>query len=285
LVAAAAGFAAWRIVGQSVETASASMRPAWTGARVEEAPGLTIVRLAGSPHEKGLGHGTRLRSRIRALFEAVKPRDAGLAAVAISTGGQYFGSRLPQAYAEEIAGIAEGCGLSFEEVLYLNTRFDLRAYELAGGSAGGLGFAEAAAIGKGPEVLRLFDPSDLDGLARELIVFVHLDDLPLTLVGLPGMVGGFLGVRGIEERVGGALRPIQGAATPVLTGLPWPLFLCGAAVPWAPWMCHREGPPGTPLRAISQWPTPSRSPARARSSRANRSTPPGPGCEASARGA
>jgi len=225
LIVAALGYAAWRIGRTPADSGAESVRPEWTGARVDEARGLTVMRLAGTPREKGIGHGERLRTRIRALFEAVKPSDPGLSAFAVTTCGQQIGPRLPAPYREEIEGIAEGAGLAFDEVLYLNTRFDLRAYELAGGSGDGIGFGEAAGVGSGPEVLRLFDPADLDGRAQELVVFVHLDEVPTVLVGMPGMVGGFLGARGIEARVGAALRPIQGAPTPVLTGLPWPLFL------------------------------------------------------------
>jgi len=243
LVAAAAGFAAWRIARPPSAPPTKSVRPAWTGARVDTADGVTLVRLAGSPREKGLGHGTRLRERIRALFEAVQPKDEGLAALAIETGGKRFAERLPTAYAEEIEGIAEGCGLTFEQVLYLNSRFDLRAFELAGGDADSIGFGEAAAVGAGPEVVRRFHPTDLDGRAAELVVFVSLDDEPLVLVGFPGMVGGFLGVRGTADRVGGTLRPVQGAVTPALTGLPWPLFLRR--------LLEQPAAPGDPLPALA----------------------------------
>ena len=219
------------------------MRPAWTGARVDASGGVTVVRLAGTPREKGRGHGTRLRDHIQALFEAVKPQDEGLAALAIETGGKRFAERLPSAYFEEIEGIAEGCGLSFEQVLYLNSRFDLRAFELAGGDADSIGFREAAAVGKGPEIVRLFDPLDLDGMAAELVVFVSLDDEPLVMVGFPGMVGGFMGVRGTDARVGGTLRPVQSAVTPALTGLPWPLFLRR--------LLEQPAMPGEPLPALA----------------------------------
>jgi len=225
LVAAAVCFAAWRMVRPPAETAAESVRPTWTGARLEETRGLTVMKLAGSPREKGVGHGSRLAGRIRALFDAVKPSDPGLADFAIRTCARQIAPRLPGEYRDEIEGIAQGAGLMFEEVLFLNTRFELRAFALAGGTNDGIGFGGAAATGKGPEVVRIFRDADLDGRARDLVVFVHLDDTPLVLVGLPGMVGGFLGTRGIEQRVAAALRPVQGAPTPVLTGLPWPLLV------------------------------------------------------------
>ncbi|MHC4954909.1 MAG: C45 family peptidase [Planctomycetota bacterium] len=227
LIGVAAGYASWRILRPAPEAGPRSIRPAWTGARIEEAKGFTVLRLAGSPREKGRGHGERLRDRIQALLRRVQPADSGLAAFAIDTCGARIGPSLPDDYRAEIEGIAEGAQLRFEEILYLNTRFDLRAYELAGGKSGGIGFAASAAVGHGPEVVRRFERADLDGRPEDLVIFVHLDEVPTVLVGLPGMVGGFLGSYGSvdADRRGAALRPLQSAPTPVLTGLPWPLLL------------------------------------------------------------
>ena len=53
-------------------------------------------------------------------------------------------------------------------------------------------------------------------------MFIHLDEHPLTLVGLPGMAGALLGC---GRGGAGALRPVGNAPDPVLTGLAWPLLL------------------------------------------------------------
>jgi sulfur carrier protein ThiS len=84
-------------------------------------------------------------------------------------------------------------------------------------------FGEAA-VGPGPEVCRRFATERLvGGAATTLVVTVHEDrNPPLVLVGLPGMIGGFVGLRG---EVAGALCPLPGQASPVLKGLVWPLLL------------------------------------------------------------
>ena len=224
LIVAIVAFALWRIARPTADEAPRSFVPAWTGARLSEVPGFSVLRLAGSPREKGRGHGERLKERIQRALQRVRPADPGMAAFAIDTCGERLAKQLPPAYREEMEGIAEGAGLRFEEILFLNTRFDLRGHDMLGGEEG-IGFAGAAAVGSGPEILRLFERPDLDNQPDQLVVFVHLDREPLVLVGLPGMVGGFLGVRGsaAARRCGLTLRPVQGAAAPTLTGLAWPL--------------------------------------------------------------
>jgi len=227
LIVALAGVALWRIARPPDQEGPGSFVPAWRGARLREVPGFAILRLAGTPREKGRGHGERLKKRIRRALERARPADPGLAALAIEACGARLQMALPASYREELEGIAEGAGLSFEEVLFLNTRFDLRGHELVGTGTVGIGFSGGAAVGAGPEVLRLFERADLDDQPDELIVFVHLDRDPTVLVGLPGMAGCFLGVRGAAEgeRCGASLRPIQSAIAPALTGLAWPLLL------------------------------------------------------------
>jgi len=206
LLACALGFALWRMLPDAPEEAPRGFVPAWTGGRLSETPGLTILRLAGSPREKGRAHGERLKERIRARYRRLAP-----SALYVDTLGPRAAAALPSALREEIEGIAEGCGLRFEEVWYLNLRFDLEAFEDPG-------FRGEAAVSDGGEVLARFDAADLEGEPRELCAFVHLDESPLVLIGLPGMAGGFLGwgASGV-----GAIRPTRNAPDPVLTGLAW----------------------------------------------------------------
>ena len=215
LLLATAGIAVWRLWPDPVEPAPENFVPAWTGARISEPPGMTILRLAGTPRQRGRAHGERLKDRIRAWYERTRPRDTGTEDLYVETLGPRAAQILPAALREELEGIAEGAGLSFQKVWYLNLRFDLRAFEAPG-------FGRAAAVASAGEVVRRFEPADLDGWARELVVFVHLDESPLVMVGLPGMVGGFLGTRRLRAAT---LRPVQEAPTPVLTGLAWPLLL------------------------------------------------------------
>jgi len=224
LLASAAGIAVWRLVPEPAGDAPPG--PAWTGGRVESPPGMTILRLAGTPREKGRAHGERLRDRIRARFGRLDPEPVYLDVI-----GPRAARALPAALREEIEGIAAGCGLSFEQVWHLNLCFDLGAFE-------GRAFAGEAAVSAAGGVLRRFEESDLEGTPRELCVFVHEGPRPLVLVGLPGMAGGFLG-RGAFGAA--ALRPVENAPDPVLTGLAWPLLLRE--------LLSRDGEPALPAPA------------------------------------
>jgi hypothetical protein len=192
-------------------------RADYEGARLSTpADGIEILRLAGPPRVKGRAHGAALAERIRQALERARPADPGTAAFAIDSCGALLLPRLPEALREEIEGVAEGAGITAEEALFLNTRYELAAFNLVDGAR----FAGAAAVGAaGPEVVRHFTPSEAEGL----VVVVHEDqDPPLVLVARPGMVGGFLGLRG---EVAASLRPMQVDAPRFLSGLPWPLLV------------------------------------------------------------
>jgi hypothetical protein len=209
ILACAVGFAVWRLLPDPAGEPPRTSVPAWTGGRLTEVPGMTILRLAGSPREKGRAHGERLKERIRARYERLDPSP-----FYVDTLGPRAAAALPPELREEIEGIAEGCGLRFQEVWYLNLRFDFAAFEDPG-------FHEEAAVAADGRVLARFDAADLEDDPRELCVFVHLDERPLVLVGLPGMAGGFLGSGAFGV---GAVRPTRNAPDPVLTGLAWPLL-------------------------------------------------------------
>lgn len=217
MVLAALGFALYQLRPEPPAPDRVDFTPAWTGARLEERDGFSVLRLAGTPRERGRAHGEQLRGRIEAWYERVRPRAGDTEALYVQSLGPRAAASLTPDLRAEIEGIAEGCGLSFEQIWYLNLRFELRGFH-----GGGVGFAGPAAVGSFHEVVRRFEPGDLGGPARELVVFVRLDPQPLVMVGLPGMAGGFIGVRG---RRGATLRPVQEAPTPVLTGLPWTLLL------------------------------------------------------------
>jgi hypothetical protein len=192
--------------------------PGYEGARLSTpADGIDVLRLAGPPRVKGRAHGAALAARIREELARARPADPGTADFAIDTTAKLLLPLLPEALREEIEGVAEGAGISAAEALFLNTRYELAAFNLVGGEAGFAGAAAVAAAG--PEVVRRFTPAEADGL----VVVVHEDsDPPLVLVTRPGMVGGFLGLRG---EIATALRPMQVDAPRFLNGLPWPLFV------------------------------------------------------------
>ncbi len=111
--------------------------PAPPAVRVEEAPeavrsrlrlvgSVPVLRLSGTPREMGFQHGAALKPQIRFLYheyyEAVVKRlvgEADLTAWARET--EPF---IPDAYREEMKGLAEGSGLPYEQVLLVNTMVD-----------------------------------------------------------------------------------------------------------------------------------------------------------------
>lgn len=204
----------------SPELVSAPQR----GCRLDAGGEIPVLYLAGSPREKGRAHGRLLKDRIRAWVARLRPRDEGVAQFALETCGARMLPVLSAPLREELEGIAEGAGITIHEALYLSTRFELAEFRLVGGGVEQPpAFAEAAVVGPGPEVLRLFRPSDLDRLVDELVVIAHEDlDPPLVLVGFPGMLGGFAALRG---GACAALRPMRTEARPILTGVAWPVLL------------------------------------------------------------
>lgn len=188
----------------------------FSGARVEEREGITVVHLAGPPRSKGRALGEALQGRIRAELQRALPADPGLKEFVVGMCGERLLAFLPEDYREEIEGIAEGAGIAFDEALFLNTRYELAAHAIAReeGELAGEG-----AVGPGPEAGRLF----ADGAVRDLVVVIHEDkDPPLALLARPGMAGGFLGVAG---NVAAALKPMRSETPPDLGGLVWTLLL------------------------------------------------------------
>jgi hypothetical protein len=194
----------------------------YRGGRLDGGTALRVLRLAGTPREKGEAHGRLLKADIRAAVQRLRPREEGLREFALKTCGDQLLPHLPGDVRAELEGIAEGAGISLAEALYLNTRFELASFRLGGGADLGV-FHEDAAVGDGPEVLRRFGTVQARAFCRDLILVVHEDELPcLVMVALPGMVGGFMGVRG---PVAAALRPVRSESKPVLTGVPWPVLV------------------------------------------------------------
>jgi len=199
----------------------------YTGGKLDPGTNLTVLRLAGTPREKGRAHGRLLRDEIRMWVDRLRPDDRGVADFVLETCGARLRPFLRPDVLEELEGVAAGAGISVEEALYLNTRFDLAAFGLVGGG-GAIGegaiaatFEQPAAVGPGPEVERWFARGEVQ--ASDLVIIVHEDRDPcLVLVTLPGMVGAFCGLRGA---IGGALRPVPTKTEPHLNGLVWPLVM------------------------------------------------------------
>jgi hypothetical protein len=185
------------------------------GAKVLERDGVVVVRLSGTAKEKGRALGEALRGHIRKELERALPEDPGVREFAVRACGERLAPFLPGAYRREIEGVALGAGITFDEALFLDTRFEISAFGLARGTGD---LPSEGAVGPGPEAACLL-PAEV---ATGLVVVIHEDrDPPLVLVARPGMTGGFLGISG---DVAAAMRPIREHATPPLSGLVWTLL-------------------------------------------------------------
>ncbi|HEX5137243.1 MAG TPA: hypothetical protein VFY93_09735 [Planctomycetota bacterium] len=184
------------------------------GARVFLSDGITVVRVSGPPREKGRALGRALAERIKGELARALPEE-GVRAFAVETCGERLAPFLPPAIREEIEGLAQGAGISFEEALFLDTRYEIAAFDLAPGASD---LPSEGAVGPGPEAACLLPTAAAEGL----VVVIHEDeDPPLVLVARPGMAGGFLGIKG---DVAGAMRPMKAEAPPSLHGLVWTLL-------------------------------------------------------------
>ncbi|NIN63362.1 MAG: hypothetical protein GTO63_01320 [Anaerolineae bacterium] len=107
-----------------------SASPRWCGeGRLEVREGLHILHLRGGPYDIGYQHGVLLRQEIRSRL-----RDQVLGS--LLSGGdtshllllryaRYVDSYLPAEYRYEMRGLADGAGLSYSDVLLLNSYEEL----------------------------------------------------------------------------------------------------------------------------------------------------------------
>jgi len=98
---------------------------AWNWAAV---PQPRVVRLAGTHHEIGLQHGRLLRDEIRALYDAYVlhgiVEKEGVPLESLLAQAHRYDAVIPKPLREEMAGIAEGAGLPYDEILIMNTFAD-----------------------------------------------------------------------------------------------------------------------------------------------------------------
>jgi len=103
------------------EDAPEAVRP-----RLRLVGAVPLLRLSGTPREMGFQHGAALKPQIRFLYseyyEALVKRVVGEAD--LKTWARETEPFIPEAYREEMRGLAEGSGLPYEEVLLVNTMVD-----------------------------------------------------------------------------------------------------------------------------------------------------------------
>jgi isopenicillin-N N-acyltransferase like protein len=90
------------------------------------------VRCTGAPYEIGLKHGDAAKSQVHgsiAFYKSLFQRVAGLSWPEVHTEALKFMPLLNQdewiPYVQEMRGVADGAGVSFEDVLALNVRTEI----------------------------------------------------------------------------------------------------------------------------------------------------------------
>lgn len=200
--------------------------------RVEEGPeavrsrlrlvgSVPVLRLSGTPREMGFQHGAALKPQIHFLYheyyEAMVKRlvgEADLKAWARET--EPF---VPEAYRDEMRGLAEGSGLPYEEVLVVNTMID-RFQTIA--------CSTVVASGEATKDGQVYFGRNLDFPGRNLlqkmtvvIVWSPEGKTPLAAVTWPGMLGVLSGMN--AEGVSGATMLVH-KGRDLTAGLPY-LFM------------------------------------------------------------
>ncbi|MBI5078620.1 hypothetical protein HZB08_01170 [Candidatus Saganbacteria bacterium] len=108
--------------------------PPLTGS-LEIKNGFYVLRLRGTPEEMGRAHGTLLKTQIADLLQKYL-RDGALKKYGISwpllvSMAKNYESGMPEEFKAELRGIAEGSGLSYEEILLGQVVMDLSVIRLS----------------------------------------------------------------------------------------------------------------------------------------------------------
>jgi len=196
--------------------------PAAEGARLAFVDGIPVARLSGTRREMGRRYGALFRDQIRYLQREYFHQLP--AAVVGDEAMQDWAARvepfIPEKYREEMRGVAEGCGLPYEDVLAMNAGVDrFQAMMCSTVAASG----EAT---RGGEVLL---GRNLDFPGRGLLhkatvvaVFCPDDGAPVASVTWPGLVGVLSGMN--ARGVAGATMMIHRRRAELKPGLPYLLL-------------------------------------------------------------
>lgn len=189
--------------------------------------GYPVLRLRGSPYERGYQHGVLLREAVRANvqhFLAYVYQEFSLgkygAQLLLDYAYSCFRPYIPAAYQQEMQGLADGSGLPLRDIQRVHAAPDL--FELRGV----LSCASFAAFGQATGDGRLYHLRNLDwlfdaGVQRYPLLLVYPEE---------GMVNigyaGFIGVVSGMNRAGVSLGQIGAASRDwSLRGVPMPFLL------------------------------------------------------------
>jgi hypothetical protein len=104
----------------------------WEKGWLEDEAGVRILHLSGTPYEVGYQQGILLRDEIRdeirfSVYQR-QVQDGRVSHLLLLRLAREIGGRLPSEYREEMAGLAAGAGVSYTQVLLLNTYEEVVAH-------------------------------------------------------------------------------------------------------------------------------------------------------------
>ncbi len=97
----------------------------WGAAILEERDGFLLLHLKGTPYQMGYQHGALLREEVRERIGSLYQGLGSLDLLLSLRQGRLFS--IPRPYQEEMRGLAQGAGVSYSDILLLNTVTEWRA--------------------------------------------------------------------------------------------------------------------------------------------------------------
>ncbi len=195
--------------GVSRVSTSATLIAEHGAGRLEDADGVRVVYLAGSPHEIGVQHGTLLKNEIHALisyFFEEKKSLFGASQEALAKGSEVLEKFIPGEYIEEMKGIAEGAGVPYEKVLYSNTFLDVVSANWVGVKPACSNFAAFPGESKDVAVVhgRNLEWSADEKVAKMNTVFFITPEkgIPFVTLSWPGIAGALTGMNASQISMG-----------------------------------------------------------------------------------
>jgi isopenicillin-N N-acyltransferase-like protein len=197
---------------------------------VQAASRVEVLRLKGQPGEMGFKHGTVLRERVQVAVEHFLRRSEALIHVPypfILEHARECLEFIPRQYVDEMAGVAEGAGVPFDDVLALNCISDVDGVYTQQ-------MFHCCNFVLGPPATRdgLFvHGRNLDYPVGDVVPYISIviardggdtGVVSTASVGIAGMVGVFTGCSAEQIGIGKVVTPGRDIS---LRGIPFPLLM------------------------------------------------------------
>lgn len=191
-------------------------------AQLEHMP---VITVHGEGYAAGYMHGKLLQEEVRSIMSslgaAITEGGAGgvLARGVLLRKAHQLDERIPEIYRQEMQGVADGAGVSYNEVLLMNTYDDL--VYLAGCSSIAVerGEKNAPALVHGRNL-----DYDVEGLA-DMGVIIRYADKDVLSVAFPGYIGALTGVNDAGITLGSLTSEIAETKLDIPTGVLYRMVL------------------------------------------------------------